>query len=266
MQSTLLFFHIILHHKLLRQLLNVVWKTAFFYLLLVTFLRLAGKREIGNLSATDLVAFILVSEAAIISVADDAIPFLVGLAPVLVIGVLEVVTAYGSLKSHWLHTVLEGGPTVVVAHGKIDEAQLRRVRFNLGNLLAELRSHNVAKVEDVEYAILESTGKMSIIPRPGARPLTADDLRSLQVTAQDPATVLPKSVLPVPVVCDGCIDRRALRMIGKNGGWLRSELAKQGHRDPGKVLLAVVEDQAQLRVVARTEENWAQHRTGGGSK
>lgn len=266
MQSTMLFLHITLHHKMLKQILNVIWKTAFFYLLLVTFLRLAGKREIGNLSATDLVAFILVSEAAIISVADDAIPFVVGLAPVLVIGVLEVLTAYGSLKSHWLHTVLEGGPTVVVAHGKVDEAQLRRLRFNLGNLLAELRSHNLAKVEDVEYAILESTGKMSIIPRPGVRPLTGDDLRSLQVTTQDPATVLPKSVLPVPVVCDGCIDRRALRMLGKTEGWLRNELAKQGHPDRRKVLLATIEDQGTLCVVTRVQQNWAQRRTGGGSK
>jgi uncharacterized membrane protein YcaP (DUF421 family) len=235
----------------LRQILNVIWKTAFFYFLLVTFLRIAGKREIGNLSATDLVAFILLSEAAIITVADDQIPFIVGLAPVLVIGALEMTLAYVTLKSQSIRALLEGGPTIVVAHGQVDERQLRRLRFNVSNLLAELRLKNVPKVEDVEFAILESTGKLSVVPRAGCRPTTADDMRCLQIHTQDPNTVLTRSILPVPVICDGWIDHHALRLVGHDEKWLRDALAKQGHDDPRNVLLAMVEDQSKVIVVTR---------------
>lgn len=260
MRSTFLFIHLHLNHQFLSQMGEVIWKTTFFYLLLVTFLRIAGKREIGNLSAIDLVAFIMVSEAAIITIADGQIPFLVGLAPVVVIGVLEVIMAYASLKSPRLRMIFEGGPTVVVAHGQIDDRQLRRLRFNLGNLLAELRNKNVSRVEDVEFAILETTGKMSVIPRPGVRPTTADDLRSLQVHDLDPNQALAKSILPVPVVCDGSVDHDALRLLGKDETWLRAELGKQGHPDMRRVLLATVEDQGQLRVVGRQQANWASGR------
>ncbi len=251
MLKHLLFTHWQLKHVLLSHMGSVVWKTSFFYFFLLVLLRVAGKREIGNLSAIDLVAFIMVSEAAIITVADDQIPFLVGVAPVVVIGVLELIMSYLSLKNHRVRNAVEGGPSVLVAHGKVDERQLRKLRYNVGNLLAELRSKNMAKVEDVEFAVLESTGKMSVIPRAGARPLTADDLRTLQVTGQDPASTLGTPVLPVPVVCDGWVDSHALDAVGKDRAWLLEELAKQGHQDLRDVLLATVEDNAQLKVTAR---------------
>ncbi len=233
-------------------LIDVAWKTCFFYFFLLALLRLTGKREIGALAAIDLVGFIMISEAAIISIADSQIPFIVGVTPVLLIGALAWIMSLLSLKDQRVRGLVEGGPSVLINHGRIDERQLRRLRYNIGDLLAELRAKNFWKIEDVEFAILEHTGKLSVIPRAGAQHVTADDLRTLRVTDADPATALGTPTLPVPVVSDGNVDEELLAQLGRDRDWLKGELAKMGHPDLSRVLLATLEGQDRLKVVAAT--------------
>jgi uncharacterized membrane protein YcaP (DUF421 family) len=219
---------------------DVAWKTVFFYLLLVALLRLTGKRELGSLSAIDLVGLILVSEAAIISVADSQIPFPVGVTPVLLLGGLMWLLSFLSLKSHAVRALVEGQPTVVVAHGRLNEDALRHLRYNIGDLLAEVRAKNLSGLADVEFAVLEATGKLSVIPRAGARPATPDDLARLKVAQVDPVQALPAPDLPATVVVDGQVDEDALRRAGRNRVWLEEELRRQGLPAPTGILVATL--------------------------
>lgn len=231
------------------ELIEVVWKTFFFYALLLVLLRVTGKREVGSLTAIDLVGFIMISEASIISIADGQIPLMVGMAPVLVLGVLEWVLAYLSLKDTRVRAAVTGEPSVLVAHGQVNPQALRKLRYSLGDLMAEMRAKNVANLADVEFAVLEPTGKLSLFPRAGARPVTADDLRSLGVTQADPATTLPHASPPATVILDGQVDDGALQRAGRDREWLAGELRRQGHADdPRRVLVAVLDGQGTLTV------------------
>ena len=230
---------------------DVAWKTIFFYVFLLGLLRVTGKREIGALNAIDLVGFIMISEAAIISIADNQIPFLVGVVPVVLLGLLQWIFAYLSIKDKRVRNLVEGEPSVLISHGRIDEGKLRTLRYNLSDLMAEMRAKNISSLADVEFAVLETTGELSIIPRAAARPVTADDLTRLQVAHTDPVQVLPTPDLPASVVLDGEVDEDALVRAGKDRVWLQEELRKQGLPGPEGILVASVDRGGQLSAQAR---------------
>jgi len=239
----------------MQQWIEVLWKTAFFYFLLLVLLRVTGKREIHALSAIDLVGFIMISEVAIISIADGSIPMYVGVTPVVLLGLLELGISYVSLKSRYVRFLVEGQASIVIDQGKLNKKALRSLRYNLHDLLAELRSMNIPDVADVEYAILEPTGKLSVVPKPSRRPVTGDDLQAVGLIHPPATTALPRSAPSMAVVVDGEVDDRALSLAGQNRDWLLAELSRQGHDGPKGILLATVNAQGQLKVHPQTEEH-----------
>jgi uncharacterized membrane protein YcaP (DUF421 family) len=213
----------------------MVWKAAFFYVLLVALLRVMGKREINSLTPVDLVVFIMLSEAAIISIEDKQIPLLVGVAPVLTLAAMEMITAFLSLKFVGFRALVEGKPTVVIEHGRINPRQMARLRLNVDDLQAELRQKNLTSFDDVEFAILETSGKLSVIPKAAARPATARDVGQTGGGAD----------LPVDLIVDGVINRDGLRAAGHDEAWLRRQL---GHLRPEDVLVCTVDRSGKLFV------------------
>jgi uncharacterized membrane protein YcaP (DUF421 family) len=217
---------------------GMLWKSILFFVLLGALMRLMGKREIGSLSAMDLVVFIMLSETAAISIEDKRMPVWVGAVPVVALAALQTLTAYLSLKSHRVRAIVEGKPSVLVSRGRIQEQTMRSLRLNLNDLLSKLREKNVPNLADVEYAILEPSGELSVIPKAEARPVTPRDLDRKP----------PREGLPVALIEDGRIQRESLRMAGRDERWLREELRKQGIGDVEEVLLALVDAQGKLTV------------------
>lgn len=194
---------------------EMVWKSVFFYVLLVALLRIMGKREISSLTAMDLVVFIMLSESAIISIADKEIPVLIGAIPVVMLAMLEMASAFLSLKSPTFRAIVEGVPAIIVEHGRVDPRQLAKQRMNINDLQAQLREHNVANVADVEFAILETSGKLSVIPKAPAAPATAKDVGKGGKKGAG---------LPVDLIVDGQVNRDALRQVGRDQQWLQAQL------------------------------------------
>lgn len=213
-------------------------KAVFFFALLSALLRLMGKREIGSLSAMDLVVFIMLSETAAISIEDKKMPVWIGAVPVVTLAALQALTAYLSLKSERVRAIVEGKPSVLISRGRIQESTLRSLRLNLNDLLSKLREKNLPNIADVEYAILEPDGELSVIPKAEARPATPRDL------GQRP----PEDGLPIALVEDGLIQHESLRMAGKDVAWLKRELKKQGVQQVEGVLLAMLDAQGKLTV------------------
>ncbi len=220
------------------QPLALFGKSLLFYLVLVLIMRVMGKREIASLSPLDLVVTIMIADAAIIAIEEDRYPVWVGLIPVATIAAAEISLSWLMLKSMRLRAWVAGKPSVVIAHGHIVERELRSMRYNLDELLSQLRQKNIHNVADVEFAVLEPTGKLSVIPKAEKRPVQPADL----------GLSPPRSGLPVNLIVDGVVDDEMLRELGKSRDWLRNQLARQGIGDPAEVLLCSLDAQGQLFV------------------
>jgi len=214
------------------------FRTLLIYLLVLFVIRLMGKREVGELSSFDLVVAIMIAELAVIPMEQVDIPLYVGLIPLFTLAVLEVIISFLCLKSRFVRRVISGSPSIIIANGKIMEDEMRRLRYNVNDLLGQLREKDVANIEDVDYAILETSGELSVILKPDRRPVTPKDL-SLSP---------PYEGLPVPLIFDGEIHQGNLRFLGYDVAWLKEKLAQSGQLSPEDVLFASMDSSGNLYI------------------
>ena len=145
--------------------LLILLKTLFFYFAIVIFYRFMGKREVGELSIIDLIVSIIIAELAAISIEKyDSSVFLM-LLPATLLVILQIVIAKISLKSDKIRTMLDGNASVIIDNGKVNFKEMIKQRYNLEDLLTQLRAKNVKSIEEVEYAILETSGKLSVFTK-----------------------------------------------------------------------------------------------------
>ncbi len=216
--------------------LGLFWKSILFYVVLVLVMRIMGKREIASLSPLDLVVTIMIADAAIIAIEEDSYPVWVGLIPVATIAGSEIALSWLMMKNMRLRAWVAGKPSVVIAHGRIVEKELRGMRYNLDELLTQLRQCNIPSVADIEFAILEPTGKLGVIPFADKRPVQPADMG-----------LSPQSSgLPVNLIVDGVVDDEMLKELKKSREWLQQQLAGQGIPGPEEVFLCTLDSQGTL--------------------
>ena len=196
----------------------VFFRTLILYFLVVLVMRLMGKRQIGELQPFELVVAIMISELAAVPMADTEIPLLDGIIPILTLLLAQVSLAYLNLISDKARAVICGRPSILIEKGTIIESELRRLRININDLLEQLRVKNFANISDVDYAILETNGQMSIIPKGTSRPLITKDLG---IKAQDPG-------LPLTIVIDGTVIRHNLKLFNLTEKEILEKLQAQG--------------------------------------
>ena len=144
------------------------------YVLIFFCMRLMGKRQLGELQPTELVITILLSEIAAIPMQDNAIPLGNSILAVMFLVSLEIINSALSLKSARLRSILEGNSLVVIRDGVIDQKQLKKLRLSLDDLLDRLRQKDIFDINDVNYAIVETNGQLSVMLKPGKLPVTAE--------------------------------------------------------------------------------------------
>ncbi|NHM27242.1 DUF421 domain-containing protein [Desulfofundulus sp. TPOSR] len=210
-------------------MLITIYRTVLIYFIVLLVVRLMGKREIGQLSPFDFVVAIIIAELAAIPMESTNFPLWKGIVPLVTLGILEVILSYLALHSPFLRRLLDGEPQVVIKNGRIIKDELRRARYNLNDLLAQLREKGIVNVGDVEFGVLETSGKLSVIPKSQKRPVTPEDLG------------LPTSYegLPAVLVMDGQVLRENLRLVGLDEAWLKKRLAAAGLK-PEQVFLATL--------------------------
>lgn len=217
-------------------MLLIAIRTIILFVLIVIALRLMGKRQIGQLQPYELVVIILLAELAAVPMTDPGIPLIAGLIPIIILVLFEVAFSYTSLKSQWARGVICGKPAVLIENGKIVEEELRRIRFNINELLEELRIKNVPYIADVEFAILETNGRLSVIPKSQKRPVTPEDMH-IDTKYEG---------LPTTLIVDGKILRQNFPKGHINETWLRTELSKFGINNTKEVLFASLDTQGKL--------------------
>jgi uncharacterized membrane protein YcaP (DUF421 family) len=202
----------------MEQYLTIIFRTIFFYVLILLFFRVMGKREIGELSILDLVVFVMIGEMAIVSIDNPKRPLIETIIPMVFLVLIQIGLAMLSLKSKRFRDLVDGKPTIIINKGKIDEQAMRKQRYNFDDLLTQLREKDIRSIADVEFAILESSGSLSVIEKinnPNGEPKEGD--------------------ITIPLIIDGCIEEENLNRINKTNFWLRQELKKLGYRDVKKI-------------------------------
>ena len=198
---------------------TIFFKTIILYALIIVGLRLMGKRQLGELQPSEFVVTILISNIATLPIEDVDIPLLTGILPILTLVSCEVIMSTVALKSKRARKILSGSPKIVIRDGVIDQRQLRDLRFSIDDLMEQLRQNNVFDIADVAFAIVETTGKVSVYKKFEARNVTAEML-NLPSDGQESAP-------PVVMISDGQLIEEALRYCNLRHEWLEKTLGDQ---------------------------------------
>lgn len=209
------------------------FRTVILYLLLIAGLRITGKRQIGELEPIELVLTMLLSDLASVPMQDFGIPLVNGIVPIVTLLSLSMLLSYGSLRSVRFRTLLCGEPTLIIRSGHILQDAMRRNRLTVDELLEALRGQGISDLREVKYAVLETSGQLSVLPRADCQPVTP---RQLSLQPEDPQT------LPIVVISDGRLLRRSMERLGLDDGWLQARLRDAGVRSPREVFLLSVDE------------------------
>lgn len=220
----------------------VLIRAILLYLLIIFCLRLMGKRQLGELQPSELVITILISNIASLPIEDNSIPMTMGVTPIIVLAAFELITSSISLKSKRFRTLVSGRPMVIIRNGEIDQAAMRKLRFSIDDLMESLRAQSVFHLEDVQYAVVETTGKVSILQKHAAQPATAGMLQ-IKGTDADP---------PAVIISDGEFIQSALDSCKLTQKWVEAVLHKQGLQ-PEEVFLMTADQSEQYWIVRRQD-------------
>ena len=204
-------------------------RTVALYLVLIFSIRLMGKRQIGQMEASEFVVTMLVANLASIPMQDSAIPLYSGLVPILTVLGLELVLSGLILYSVRLRRFFCGKPVILIDNGQILRENLRKTRVTLDELTGHLREKDVLDITTVQYAILETDGNLSVFQYPKFCP----------ACAKDAGVKAGKQLLPVTIIEDGYLFRENLNKSGKNSRWLQSVLSSHAADIPSTLLLTV---------------------------
>jgi uncharacterized membrane protein YcaP (DUF421 family) len=197
-------------------------------MLLLTVMRLSGKRQIGEIQTSELVTTFLLSDIASYPLTDPAIPILNAVIPIFTIIPLEIIFSFLTTKSARLKSIVDGKPSIVILHGKIQKQEMSRARLSMDDLLCELRLKNIASAADVDYAILEQNGQISVFPK-------------------------KEAPLSHAVVIDGAVNEVLLQKIGKNRHWLYQTMKEKNIARLRDIFLLSVTDSGIVTLILQKQ-------------
>ena len=225
-------------------MLVVFSRALLLYIIVVVVMRVMGKRQIGQLQPFELVITLMIAELASVPMENTGIPLINGIIPIVTLLIAQLAFSYINLRSEKLRTIICGRPSILIEGGRIVEDELRRQRCNLNDLMEQLRAKNLYNIADVEFAILETSGQLSVIPKSQKRPVVPEDLK-INTKYEG---------LPVNLIIDGHILSKNLHCIGLDEKWLNSELNKLGVSSPRKLLLASIDTDGKIYFQKKRDE------------
>ena len=218
------------------------FRTIILYFILMVGLRLMGKRQIGELEPSELVLTLIISDLAAVPMQDFGIPLVNGLFPIVTLLCLSMLLSFFSLKSIRFRGMVCGYPTVIIRDGKILQQNMARNRFTVDELFEQLRSQGYSDLADVKYAVLETSGQISILPYTKASPMTP---QVMNLDVPDGVT------LPVLLINDGHIMSENLSASGYDAAWLDKQLRARRLTSPRQVFFLTVDEAGTVVCVAK---------------
>ena len=181
--------------------ISIIVKTFVLYIFIILMYRIMGKKEVGELGIGDLTVSVLIAELAALSIEEKETSILVSIVPIIVLVVCEMVISFISMKSEAIRNFIDGRPSVIIKDGKVNLTLMTKLRYTLDDLITQLREKGVKSLEEVDYAILENSGNLSVFQNSDA--------------------------YPMPFILDGVIDYNVLKEINKDKKWIQGFLKKE---------------------------------------
>jgi len=197
------------------------------YFYLVLLLRFLGKKEMSKLGILDLIVFLIISELMTLSIGDDKITFFHSALAAFVIVLVDKICSYVSIRYKPIKKLLEGHPTYIIDHGVINQEKMKALNYSVNDLCQHLRTQGIGSISDVEFAILEIDGNLSIIKKEDSHYLVPDSL-----------------------INDGQINDDALKILNKSEKWLKELLKEEGIEDINDIFYCILEDE-QLFIIKK---------------
>lgn len=181
---------------------TIIFRTLFFYFFIVFVYRVMGKREVGQLGIIDLIVSVLIAELVAISLDNTKDSIFMAIIPIILLVICQIVMALLSLNKKSVREMFDGKPSVVINNGKLQIKEMIKQRYNLDDLLTQLREENFKSISEVDYAILETSGKLSVFKKENSKKVT----------------------FPLPLIVEGKIEYDNLKLLNKDTNWLLNNL------------------------------------------
>ena len=221
-------------------MLIVFVRSIILYFVITAAVRLMGKRQIGDLQPSELVITMLLSNIATLTMEDISIPMIMGIVPVFTLVSIDVIVSYLSLRSRRVRRTFSGSSKLIISNGKIDQKAMRELRFTNDDLMAALRAQQIFDLADVQFAVAETTGTISVCPKKTAAPPTAKDL-GLAPENSDP---------PVMLISDGEVSTAALKFLGLDMEWLNKVVKAEGAAIP-EIFIMTAENPTKYTIIKK---------------
>ena len=221
-------------------MLIALFRAVIMYALVIFSLRLMGKRQLGELQPSELVITILVSNIATLPIENLTLPIITGIIPIITLVCLDVLMSVASMKFRGLRRVLSGSPKVIISNGEIDQKLLHELRYTTDDLMESLRSYNIFDISEIQFAVVETTGKISVYQKFENQPVTAEML-SLKGKSSNP---------PELIVDDGKIVPTALKRLEHDEKWLRMRL-KSENTNLSDVFIMTASDEKSVKIIKK---------------
>lgn len=224
-------------------MINIFIRVLILYILVLITMRLMGKRELGQMQPFELVIAIMIADLASVPMSDTGIPITNGIIPILALLLIQLIISLINLKSIKGRSLICGMPSILIYRGKIDEKVMKKEKFTINELQERLRQNNVFNIGEVEYAILETSGQVTVIQKPEKRNTIPEDFG-----------IIPEyEGIPYDLVIDGKVMNENLKAIGRDYNWLLKQVEKFKIK-PEEALIVTFDGKGQIFCQAKEEK------------
>lgn len=216
--------------------MTVFIRTVIFYVCVVTAMRIMGKRQLGELQPSEFVIALMISEIATIPIDKTDIPILHGIIPIFALVLLEFLCSILVIKSEKARRIITGSPVQIIKDGKLMMKRLTSLRICIDDVMEQLRLAGYSSISQIDSAIIETNGQLSVVPKEDERPLTCKDMNLSP----------PQTHVPHTIISDGVLRRNNLDGAGVTEKWLKKKLARYNITDYSQVDFLSVTDEKEL--------------------
>ncbi|WP_300261944.1 DUF421 domain-containing protein [Clostridium sp.] len=220
-------------------------RTAILYFIVIISIRLMGKRQIGELQPYELVITLMLSDLASLPMQDTRLPLLLGIVPIITLLFVKILISEIQQHSRLFEKLLDGTPSIIISNGEINLEMMKKQRLTMNDILEELRSAGYLDISDIEYAIIETNGTISIIPKSACDTVKRKDLNIKQ----------NESKIPVVLLERGRLNKKALQRINKDEKWLDEKLKSLNYPPRDKLFLIMINSNGKLFVQRKNQKD-----------
>lgn len=219
-------------------------RTIILYIIIIVALRLMGKRQVGELSPSEFVVTLLVSELATIPMQSTAIPLSHGIVPIFTLLALELLISTIFIRNSKIRKLAVGRINMLIEDGKVKQDEMRKLRITLDELLEEIRLKGYLDISEIKYAILEANGELSVFPFSKYEPVTREDMKINE----------NKTLLPHTIISDGVYIKSEAEKLGRNKNWVKKQLRKSDVSSVEDVFLMQADRNGKITIIPKEEK------------